>query len=435
MNTITTTMNATLGRSGLFGVLIALAIGVTFAFASGLATPQPANAYISGYGDCYDCGGWEEGYDTYIPYDDYDYSWDQGYDTYIPYDDYDYSWDEGYDTYIPYDDYDYYYDDSYYAYSDYYVYEYEDYYYSDYGSYEYDWYYDYEYDYGCHSGCNPPQYDYCSNIPGNQPSGYDCYPDHGCNSGCNPPHDECSNIPGNQPDGYDCHPTYDHEPVCALSAEDYSIEEGDSTELHWTSEHATSATLTSFGSVSTGGNRTVSPTSDKTYTLTVKDNDGDTDTCSVTIRVEEEEDEDDLSCDLNVSETRVEEGDEVTLEWDIDGNATYASINQGVGRVDEDGGEEDVEVDRDTTFRLTVRDNDGDEETCSATVRVDEENDFSSIDFEGGPVNNPPVVYLSSLPYTGIEDITPSMWGFIITLFGLVGFGSYYVFVKRRQTA
>lgn len=196
--------------------------------------------------------------------------------------------------------------------------------------YEYDYTYDYYYEYE-----EVYEYDECTNIPGLQSKGYDCYPDK--------PHDECSNIKGNQPKGYDCYPDRDE----------------------------------------------------------------------------------DLECELDVSDTRVEEGDEVTLEWEIDGDATYASINQGIGRVDEDGGEEDVEVDEDTTFRLTVRDNHGNEDTCSVTVRVDEENDFSSIDFEGEPTNNPPqVVYLSSIPYTGLEDIDPALlsyWLMLIAGAGMLG--------------
>ncbi len=74
--------------------------------------------------------------------------------------------------------------------------------------------------------------------------------------------------------------------------------------------------------------------------------------------------DEDVSCDLSVSDSRVEEGDRVTLEWETDGNPNYASINQGIGRVDEDGGDERVEIDGDTTFRMTVRNNDGDEDTC-----------------------------------------------------------------------
>lgn len=156
--------------------------------------------------------------------------------------------------------------------------------------------------------------------------------------------------------------------------------------------------------------------------------------------------DDDLDCELTASDRTVEEGDRVTLEWDVDGDADYASINQGVGRVDEDGGEERVRVDEDTTFRLTVRDG-NDEATCSVTVRVDEEdNTFSSIDFEGEPANNPPqVVYLSSIPYTGLEDITPAMlsyWLMLIAGAGMLGwflvkngFVPTFAFAKSEQAA
>lgn len=326
------------------------------------------------YYDDYDTGGGY--YDVY--YDDYDTGY---YDVY--YDDYSYDYSYSY-SYDYYDSYDY----AYSNYNDYYAYDYNTYWY-DYEPYYVDYSYDY-YDYGCYYDC------------------YD-YPDYGCNYGCNPP---------------------EPEPVCTeFEASDYSIEEGDSVTLSWKTRYADSVNLSGYGSVSSNGSRTVSPDNDTTYTLKVTGH-GGTDTCTVHIEVEEE-DNDDLWCELDVSDNRVEEGDEVTLEWDTRG-ATYASINQGVGRVDEDGGEEDVEVDRDTTYRLTVRDRDGDEETCTATVRVEDEDDFSSISFTGDPVNNPPTVYLSQLPYTGIEDMSPSLMAAIVMLAGLLGIGGYFFFVKRR---
>lgn len=79
----------------------------------------------------------------------------------------------------------------------------------------------------------------------------------------------------------------------------------------------------------------------------------------------------DVSCTLDASDTRVSDGDRITLEWDTRGNPNYASINQGIGRVDEDGGSERVRVTDDTTYRMTVRNSRGDEDTCSVTVRVD----------------------------------------------------------------
>jgi len=138
----------------------------------------------------------------------------------------------------------------------------------------------------------------------------------------------------------------------------------------------------------------------------------------------------DISCELTVDDRTVEEGDEVTLEWDIDGNANYASINHGIGRVDEDGGEEDVEVDEDTTFRLTVRNSHGDEDTCSVTVRVDDENNFSSVSFTGEPTYNPPVVYLSDIPYTGLEDIDPTLLSYWLMLIASAGAGVWFLYRK-----
>ena len=224
---------------------------------------------------------------------------------------------------------------------------------------------------------------------------------------------------------------YQSNPVCALSASDTSIEEGDSTTLHWTSEGAYSATLSGYGSVNTGGSRTVSPSNTQNYTLTVYGSTGGKDVCSVTVHVDEEdEDEDDLWCELSVDDRTVDDGDEVTLEWDTRG-ADYASINQGVGRVDEDGGEEDVEVDGDTTFRLTVRDDDGDEETCSVSVRVDEDNDFSSVVYVDEPSNNPPpTVYLSSIPYTGLEDISPDILMYWLLLIAGAGAAVWFAVSK-----
>ena len=217
--------------------------------------------------------------------------------------------------------------------------------------YSYDYVYDYTYEY---------DYDACSNMPGNQSHGYDCYP----------VVDYCSNIPGNQPHGYDCEPDYDY---CS----------------------------------NIPGNQ---PRGYDCY----PDRDRD----------------EDVSCDLSVSDSTVEDGDRVTLEWETDGNLNYASINQGIGRVDEDGGDERVEIDGDTTFRMTVRNNDGDEDTCSVTVRVDDENNFSSVTFVGEPTNNPPVVYLSDVPYTGLEDVNPALLSYWLMLIAGAGALAWFLYTK-----
>lgn len=136
-----------------------------------------------------------------------------------------------------------------------------------------------------------------------------------------------------------------------------------------------------------------------------------------------------VSCNLDASDTTVSDGDRVTLEWDTDGNVTYASINQGVGRVDENSGSERVTVDGDTTFKMTVRNSQGDEDTCSVTVRVDD-NNFSSVSFTGEPTYNPPVVYLSDIPYTGLEDIDPILLSYWLMLLAGAAAGVWFLYRK-----
>jgi len=138
-------------------------------------------------------------------------------------------------------------------------------------------------------------------------------------------------------------------------------------------------------------------------------------------------DNDEPICELDVSDTSVDEGDRVTLEWETE-DAVYASINNGIGRVDEDGGSERVEIDGDTTFRMTVRDNDGDEDSCSVTVRVDDENNFSNIIIDDEPIQGTySNVYLSDIPYTGLEA-GPYAWANYAAFAGLAAAGGYVIF-------
>ena len=80
---------------------------------------------------------------------------------------------------------------------------------------------------------------------------------------------------------------------------------------------------------------------------------------------------DDISCDLSLSPSHIDEGDSATLRWETDGPVESARFNQGLGRVDEDGGSRRVSPDEDTTYRLTIEDEDGNDTSCSVTLRVD----------------------------------------------------------------
>ena len=280
--------------------------------------------------------------------------------------------------------------------------------------------YYYPYDYG-YSYYQTPSYSYDYGSYYQQPSysyTYD-YPSYHYTYSC-----ADQGLQGTYPNCY----RHQVEPVCGISASDSSIDRGDSTVLHWTSENATSASLSDYGSVSTGGSRTVSPSNTTTYTLRVYGQ-GGSDTCSVTVHVDDNHNNN-LSCDLRASDRDIREGDDVTLRWNIDGNATYASINHGVGRVDEDGGSERVSPDEDTTYTLTVRDTHGDEDTCSVSINVDSDNTFSSATFYPDQPQNPNVVYLSSIPYTGLEDIDPTLLTYWALLIAAAGMGAWFLYRK-----
>lgn len=165
-------------------------------------------------------------------------------------------------------------------------------------------------------------------------------------------------------------------PTCTLSASDSSIDDGDETTLEWTTTHADDVSLSDgIGDVDYDGEEEVSPNETTTYSLLATNEHGSV-WCTETVYVDEDEDDndnDDVSCDaFSASDTRVEEGDRVTLTWRTTG-ARDVEINHDVGDVDDDGSER-VTIDETTTFTLTARDG-SDTDTCRVTVRVEDEDD------------------------------------------------------------
>jgi hypothetical protein len=153
--------------------------------------------------------------------------------------------------------------------------------------------------------------------------------------------------------------------------------------LSWGSDNANTAYITSVGTVSLNGVRTVYPYDNQMYTLTVYGDDG-----SATCRAyyEEEEEDEDLSCDINASPSNITKGQYVYLSWDSEG-ARSAWISQGVGSVSTNGALS-VRPDSSRTYTLTVTDYDGDTETCDVYVGV---SDY-------------PYISLTQIPYTGFGD-------------------------------
>ncbi len=199
----------------------------------------------------------------------------------------------------------------------------------------------------------------------------------------------------------------------SFTASHTSIGKGNATVLNWATTGATEVSISpSVGTVSLDGNKTVNLFQDTTFTLTAR-NGSITDTCQLSIDVTEDITTTNTSTTTNtnvnnnyntnvnnnyntysggggyiyrnfdsarcnsftVSDTRVEKGDTVTLKWRTT-DADDVDINQGIGRVDDDGSE-DVRVYRDTTFILTARNSSGNgssRDTCRVTVNVDGDN-------------------------------------------------------------
>jgi hypothetical protein len=247
----------------------------------------------------------------------------------------------------------------------------------DYGGANYGYSYDTPtYDYG---GANYGDYTPAVYEPIAQPT-YDTYVDYGSSYSYVPysyPTYSYSSPNYSYGGGYSySYPSYNYtshtspRPTCTLVADDDRLTRGESTRLVWNTSHSDDQEINQgIGDVADDGSRNVSPTRTTTYTLFVE-GDGGTITCNETIFVDEPRN--DLSCDsFSVSDSRVEEGDRVTLTWRTTG-ADDVDINNGVGDVADDG---DIEVTMhdDTTFTLTARDG-NDSVTCTVSVNVDEDN-------------------------------------------------------------
>jgi hypothetical protein len=150
-------------------------------------------------------------------------------------------------------------------------------------------------------------------------------------------------------------------------------EDGENVTLSWDTNNATSVSISGIGSVAESGSRTVFVNTNRTFTLTAVGTGGN-DTCAVTIHVDEQEEETPRCDYLNASDTRVEEGDRITLSWGTT-NADRVTISPDLGDVAQDGSAT-VTVDEDTTYTLRARNLDnGQEDSCSVTVRVEEDED------------------------------------------------------------
>lgn len=157
-----------------------------------------------------------------------------------------------------------------------------------------------------------------------------------------------------------------NKPTVNLSTTYSTITLGQSVTLSWTSSEADELILNEGIGVVTGpnGNRTVSPKTTTTYTISAT-NEGGVSTDSVTITVQT------LArpaVTLGASDTSIFPGQSVTLNWTSQ-RATTLTINQGIGAVTRPKGNRVVNPNSTTTYTLTGTNASG-SDTDSVTITV-----------------------------------------------------------------
>lgn len=157
-------------------------------------------------------------------------------------------------------------------------------------------------------------------------------------------------------------------PTCSIWADDTSLDDGETTTIRWSSSNATSASLSQFGGVPANGTRSTGALwSTTTYTLWVS-GEGGSAQCHVTITVSGTPDR--PSCALWANPTHVQRNGSSTLNWTTTGNATSASIDNGVGSVSLSGSRSVYDLTYTRTYTMTVWGSGGSSQ-CQTTITVD----------------------------------------------------------------
>ena len=217
---------------------------------------------------------------------------------------------------------------------------------------------------------------------------------------------------------------------------DDDIEVGDEVRLEWATTNADDVRITpDLGDVDEDGSEYVTIDDEYTvFTLTARNLDNDEeDTCTVTVRADEDEDEDDEDaprCDLEVSNSRVNRGDRVTLSWETsDAERVRITDDRGNTIVNTTksslmDGEVDLIINQTTKFTLNARGDDG-SRTCHVTVKTDDDIAVYEKRDQGY------VIALTQVPYTGFEagpTLTLIFYA-LLTLWAL--FTAYILVIKK----
>jgi hypothetical protein len=238
-------------------------------------------------------------------------------------------------------------------------------------------------------------------------------------------------------------------PTCTLSASPTQINKGQSTTLTWTSDDATSASISpNIGTVALNGSQSVVLNSTTQFVGEFRDTHGHKVTCTATVTVRDDEDKY-PTCSMSISPSQVKKGENATLTW-TSNDATSASISPNIGSVQVDGSKT-VTVNSATQYVGEFRDEDGDKVTCSATVSIKSsggggggkcincDDDDDDEDEDDDDDKNPGItlgktitkaggfITLNQVPYTGFSASPTQAFFFWLTILGLSALIAYVV--------
>jgi hypothetical protein len=149
---------------------------------------------------------------------------------------------------------------------------------------------------------------------------------------------------------------------------------------------------------------------------------------------------DDLEVQCEVSDSRIEEGDRVTIEVDIDGgdgpyDIQWSGDDDEIDDFDDNDRSQRVRIDDEGTYRLrvTVEDDDGNRDSDTCTIRVGEDDgDINVLSNTDGQLAGLSSVYLNQVPYTGPED-NLKIFGFISLILIWSALVAFYLLKDRQK--
>jgi hypothetical protein len=170
--------------------------------------------------------------------------------------------------------------------------------------------------------------------------------------------------------------------IDTFDADDYLIDDGDSTVLRWNTTDCDYVLLSSVsGNQSADGSRTVSPGSTTTYTLRAYDNNGNLDdTDTLTVSVNDQNDQCEIDS-FDADDYSIDEGDSVELSWETT-DCDYVTLTDVSGNLNADD-DRTVSPSNTRTYTLRAYDDNGNlDDTDTLTIDVDEEQQNQTCDID-----------------------------------------------------